>query len=53
VVKYLQTKAQKVVSEKLCTSIVGSEDMLQYLACFEYETSNEFQINVVAVFKAY
>jgi predicted methyltransferase len=30
--KYLQTKVQKVVSEKLCTSVVGSEDMLQYLA---------------------
>jgi len=30
--KHLQTKAQKVVSEELCTSVVGSEDMLQCLA---------------------
>lgn len=45
-------KAQKVVSEKLCISVVGSEDMLQYLAYCEYETCKEFQMNVVAVFKA-
>jgi hypothetical protein len=42
-----------VVSEKFCTSVVGSEDMLQYLAYYEYETCKEFQINVVAVFKVY
>jgi hypothetical protein len=30
--KYSQTKAQKVVSENLCTYVVGSENMLQYLA---------------------
>lgn len=51
--KYLQTKAQKVVSEKLCISVVGSEDMLQNLPYYEYETCKEFQIHAVAVFKMY